>query len=68
MPSILNGFATELTCAEVTKRLQLLWLMRREVATQVRDIILLGHVCRGPPGAVLLELLELAEQYTTDTQ
>ena len=42
--------------------------MRREVATQVRDIILLGQACREPPGAILLELLELAEQYTEDTQ
>jgi len=68
VPSILDGFATELTGAQVTERLQLLWLMRQEVATQVCDIILLGHARREPPGAVLLELLELAEQYTEDTQ
>ena len=42
--------------------------MRREVTTRVRDIILLGNARREPPGAVLLELLELAEQYTEDTQ
>ena len=42
--------------------------MRREVATQVHDIILLGQVRREPAGAVLLELLELAELYTADTE
>jgi len=68
VPSIMSGFATALTPAEVTDRLQLLWLMRREVATQVRDIILLGHVHQEPPGAVLLKLLKLVEQYTSDTQ
>ena len=68
MPSILDDFATKLTGAQVAKRLQLLWLMRREVATRVCDIILLGHARREPPGGVLLELLELAEQYTADTQ
>ena len=64
VPSILDGFATELTGTEVADRLQLLWLMRREVATQVRDIILLGQVRREPPGAVLLELLKLVSMKT----
>ena len=68
VPSILDGFATELTGAQATERLQLLLLMRREVATLVCDIILLGQACREPPGVILLELLELAEQYTEDTQ
>ena len=42
-PSILESFETQLTQADVTERLQLLWMMRREVASQVREIILLGR-------------------------
>ena len=63
-PSILEIFDTQLTQAEVTERLHLLWMMRREVASQVRGVILLGEVRREPPGAVLHELLDLTELYT----
>jgi len=65
--AILIGFTTTLTYDEVAERLQLLWLMRREVASQVRDVILLGQAHREPAGIVLSEQLELAEQYTEDT-
>ena len=40
--------------------------MRREVASQVRDTILLGHVRRQPPEVILHELLELAELLASD--
>jgi len=66
-PSILETFDTQLTQAEVTERLHLLWLMRREVASQVPEIILLGEVRHEPPGAVLHKLLDLTELYTRDT-
>jgi len=66
--AILIGFTTTLSCEEVAERLQLLWLMRLEVAGQVRDVILLGQARREPAGMVLSQLLELAEQYTEDTQ
>jgi len=66
-PSILDGFNTQLTQAEVTEHLQLLWMMWREVASQVSEIVLLGQVCHEPPGAVLHELLDLTDLYTRDT-
>jgi len=41
--------------------------MRREVASQVWEVILLGEVRHEPPGTVLHELLDLTELYTRDT-
>ena len=46
----------------------LLWLMRRDVASQVWDILLLRQACREPAGLVLMEVLDLVEQYIEDTQ
>jgi len=66
-PSILETFETQLTHAEVVERLHLLWAMRREVASQVREILLLGEVRREPPGVILHELLDLTSLYTRDT-
>ena len=57
------GFTTSLSHEEVAERLQLLWLMGRESATQVRDVILLGQARREPAGMVLAELLEWAAPY-----
>jgi len=66
-PSILETFDTPLSHADVVERLHLLWAMRREVAAQVRETLLLGEVRREPPGAVLHELLDLTSLYTRDT-
>jgi len=66
VPSILCNFETHLTSTELAERLQWLWLMRREVASQVRDTILLGRVPRQRPEAILRELLELAELLASD--
>jgi len=68
VPSILRNFETQLTSTELAERLQWLWLMRREVASQVRDTILLGRVRRQHPEAILRELLELAELLASDIQ
>ena len=66
VPSILRNFGTHLTSTELAERLQWLWLMRRKVASQVRDIILLGRVRRQRPKVILRELLELAELLASD--
>jgi len=68
VPAILAGCATPLMHDEVVERLQLLWLMRREVANQIRGTILLGLTHHELAGMVLSELLELAEQYAEDPQ
>jgi len=66
-PSIVESFDTGLSPADVTERLHLLWSMRRDVATHVREVILLGQMRQEPPAAILNELLDLTELYTRDT-
>ena len=66
-PSIVENFDTALTQADVTERLHLPWAMRRDVATQVREVILLGQVREEPPAIILNELLDLTELYTRNT-
>ena len=68
VPAIVAGCETPLTLDEVSDRLQLLWLMRREMANQIRNTILLGLTRREPAGVVLSELLKLANHYTEDPQ
>jgi len=65
--SILRNFESHLT-TELAERLQWLWLMRREVASQVRDTILLGRLRRQRPEVILCELLELAELLASDVK
>jgi len=62
--AIMIGFTTPMSHEEVAVHLQLLWLMGRESATQVRDVILLGQARREPASLVLAELLEWAAPYT----
>ena len=66
-PSIVESLDTGLSLADVTERLHLLWSMRRDVATQVREVILLGQVRQEPPAVILNELLDLTKLYTRDT-
>ena len=42
-------------------------MMRRDVASQVREIILLGQVRQEPPAVILNELLDLTELYMRET-
>jgi len=67
VPALQNGFTTDLSDSELYERLRLLWQMRDDIAIHVRDIIILGQARCEPPGAVLLELLELAQQFATYT-
>jgi len=67
VPALLSGFDTDLGYSEIHDSLHLLWLMRKDVATLVRAIIIVGQARCKPPGEVLRELLEMAQQYTTYT-
>jgi len=66
-PSIIDSFDMDFSLADLIERLLLLWAMRRDVASQVREIILLGQVCQEPPAVILNELLDLTELYMRDT-
>ena len=65
--STVDTFDTDFSVADIIERLLLLWLMRRDVASQVREIILLGQVRQEPPALILNELLDLTELYMRDT-
>jgi len=67
VPALLSGFETDLSYSDIHDRLRLLWLMRKNVATLVRAIIVVGQAHCKPPGDVLRELLEMAQQYATYT-
>ena len=64
--STAQTFDTDLTVAEMTERLALLMSMRHDVASQVREIILLGQARQEPPAVILNELLDLTELYMRD--
>ena len=66
VPALLSGFDTDLSYSEIHDRLHLLWLMRKDVATVVRAIIVVGQARCKPPGEVLMELLDVAQQYMCD--
>ena len=65
VPALLSGFETDLNYSDLHDRLRLLWLMRRDVATLVRAIIIVGQARCKPPGEILQEVLEVAQQYAT---
>jgi len=65
--STVDTFDTDFTVTDLIERLLLLWMMRRDVASQVREIILLGQVRQEPPVVILNELLDLSELYMRDT-
>ena len=65
--STVDTFDTDFTVTDLIERLLLLWMMRRDVASQVREIILLGQVRQEPPAVILNELLDLTELYMRDT-
>jgi len=64
---LLNGFATDLSYWDIHERLHLLWLMRRDVATLVRAMIIVGQARCKLPGEILRDLLEMARQYASYT-
>ena len=67
IPDLLKGFATELNYWDIHERLRLLWLMRREVATLIRAMIIVGQARCKLPGEILRDLLEMARQYASYT-
>lgn len=67
VPTLLSHFETNLLAPELTERLPWLWLMRRDIATQVCDVILRGRLLHRRPENVSAELLDLTELLATDT-
>ena len=44
VPTLMQRFTTDLSPSELGARMEWLWLMRREVATYLRDTALRGHM------------------------
>ena len=66
VPTILRTFATSLSAADLTERLEWLWLMRRDVATRARGAALRGHLLRRPDDRTLSDVIRLLEMFAAD--
>ena len=55
VPTMLSQFATNLSSNELSECLEWLWMMRRDVATYLRDNALRGHLLHQPPEQILSE-------------
>jgi len=65
---MLSQFSTHLSVAELSERLEWLWLMRRDVATHLRDVALRGRLLHQPPERTLAEFIQLFEKLAADLQ
>jgi len=62
----LSTFATNLSAAKLTERLEWLWLMHRDVATRALDVALRGHLLHRPDERTLSEVIRLLETFAAD--
>jgi len=62
----LRTFATNLSAADLTERLEWLWLMRRDVATRASDAALRGRLLRRPDERTLSDVIRLLEMFAAD--
>jgi len=53
VPTVLSQFTTSLSASELSERVEWLWLMRRDVATYLRDNALRGHLLQQSPEQIL---------------
>ena len=65
-PSLLDAYATNLSAADLTERLEWLWLMRRDVATRALDVALRGRLLHRPDERTLSEVIRLLETFAAD--
>jgi len=66
VPTILRKFATNMSAAELSERLEWLWLMRRDVATRAHDAALRGRLLWQLDEHTLSELIRLLEMFAAD--
>jgi len=62
----MSQFTTNLTLSELSDRVEWLWLMRRDVATYLRDIALRGHLLQQSPEQILASLFQAMEELSAD--
>ena len=66
VPTMLSQFTTSLSASELSERVEWLWLMRRDVATYLRDNVLRGHLLQQSPEQILAELFQAMEMLSAD--
>jgi len=66
VPTIMQHFSTDLTAADLSSRMEWLWLMRREVATYLRDTALRGHVLHRSSDEILNDLFRAMDVLCAD--
>jgi len=66
VPTLMIWFSTDLSPSELATRLEWLWLMRRHVATHLRDTALRGHLLQQSPEQILASLFQEMEELNAD--
>jgi len=66
VPTMLSQFTTDLSPTELSERSEWVWMIRREVATFLRDSVLRGHLLQQSPEQILSELFQLLEMLAAD--
>ena len=66
VPTLMQHFTTNLSPSELGARMEWLWLMRREVATYLRDTALRGHMLNQTPEQILAELFHAMDALCAD--
>jgi len=66
VPTLMSQFATNLSPSELSDRVEWLWLMRRDVATFLRDTTLQGHLLQQSPEQILASLFKAMEELSAD--
>ena len=67
VPTLLCTYATNLSAAELTERLNWLRRMRRHVAAHVLDVAVRGRLLHRPDERTLSEVMRLLETYAADS-
>ena len=66
VPTLMQRFTTDISTSELATRMEWLWLMRREVATYLRDTALRGHILNQSPEQILADLFRAMDALSTD--
>ena len=66
VPTLMSTYATGLSAADLTERLEWLWLMRRDVTLRALDVALRGRLLHRPDERTLSEVIRFLETFNAD--
>ena len=67
VPTLLSTYATNLSAADLTERLNWLRRMRRDVAARVLDVAVRGRLLHRPDERTLSEVIRLLETFAAES-